>query len=227
LEVRDMEQFKSAAQWKKEMLHNGKRVISAFYTVENKPKVEEKLARKLRKTVSAKTMKVCSLPEIVNKKKPNKERPLTAPDRIVVPEYFTPCTPVQEDLLRLYCIYNQQRSSSYRIGYKVAPKPVKILPPLAEGVEEGNEDSPAPEQGKSKLNFSQINEINARIKGLQKAAKIRKNTDSPLSGGNTAGSPISSEGRVKSGNKKIARLVRKGDSRESVGSEVSLPLEKN
>jgi len=221
LEVRDMEQFKSAAQWKKEMLQNGKRVISAFYTVENKPKVEEKLAGKLRKTLSAKTMKVCSLPDIVDKKKPNKERPFTAPDRIVVPEYFKPCTPVQEDLLRLYGIYNQQTTSSYRKGYKFAPKPVKILPPLAEGVEEGNEDNPAPEQGKSKMNFAQINEINSRIKGLQKAAKTRKNTASPLSGRNTASSPLSSEGRAKSGNKKIAKLLRKGDSRESVGSEVS------
>ena len=157
-----------------------KRVISTFFTVENKPKVEEKAARKLRKTVSAKTMKVCSLPEIVNKKTTSKERPLTAPDRIVVPEYFMPCTAVQEDLLRLYCIYNQQTSSSYRKGYKFAPKPVKILPPLAEGVEEGNEDNSAPEQGKTKINFAQINEINARIKGLQKAAKTRKNTSSPL-----------------------------------------------
>ena len=221
LEVRDMEQFKSASQWKKEMLQNGKRVISAIYTVDNKPKVEEKLGRKLRKTLSAKTMKVCSLPEIVDKKKQNKERPLTAPDRIVVPEYFMPCTPVQEDLLRLYGIYNQQTTSSYRKGYKFPSKPVKILPPLAEGVEEANEDNVASEQGKSKINFAQINEINSRIKGLQKAAKARKNTDSPLSGRNTASSPLSSEGCVKSGNKKIAKLVRKGDSRESVASEVS------
>lgn len=221
LEVRDMEQFKSAAQWKKEIQQNEKRVISAFYTVGNKPKVEEKLARKLRKTLSAKTMKVCSLPEIVDKQKQNKDRPLTAPDRIVVPDYFMPCTPVQEDLLRLYGIYNQQTSSSYRKGYKFAPKPVKILPPLAEGVEEGNEDSSVSEHEKSKMNFAQINEINSRIKGLQKAAKTRKNTGSPLSGRNTASSPPSSEGRVKSGNKRIAKLTRKGDSRESVVSEVS------
>ena len=217
LEVRDMEQFKSAAQWKKEMQQNGKRVISAFYTIGNKPKVEEKLARKLRKTLSAKTMKVCSLPEIVDKQKQNKDRPLTAPDRILVPDYFMPCTPVQEDLLRLYGIFNQQTCSSYRKGYKFAPKPVKILPPLAEGVEEGDEDSSVSEHGKSKMNFAQINEINSRIKGLQKAAKTRKNTGSPLSGRNMASSPPSSE----SGNKRIAKLTRKGDSRESVVSEVS------
>lgn len=217
LEVRDMEQFKSAAQWKKEMQQNGKRVISAFYTVGNKPRVEEKLARKLRKTLSAKTMKVCSLPEIVDKQKQNKDRPLTAPDRILVPDFFMPCTPVQEDLLRLYGIYNQQTCSSYRKGYKFTPKPVKILPPLAEGVEEGDEDSSVSEHGKSKMNFAQINEINSRIKGLQKAAKTRKNTGSPLSGRNMASSPPSSE----SGNKRIAKLTRKGDSRESVVSEVS------
>ncbi|KAL9980500.1 hypothetical protein ACROYT_G009100 [Oculina patagonica] len=224
LEVRDMEQFKSAAEWKKEMLRNGKRVISSFYTVENKHKVDKKSSRKLRKTLSAKTTNAFSLPKIVERKKPSKDRPFTAPDRIVVPDFFTPCTPVQEDLLRLYGIFHQQTTSSYRKGYKIVPKPVKTLPPLAEEVaEEGLEENQS-EQGKTKMNFAQINEINSRIKGLQKAAKARKNTSSPLSGKTT---PITSAGRVKSGRKKIAKLLRKGESRESIGSDVSLPLERN
>lgn len=227
LEIRDMEHFKSAAQWKKELQRKGKRIISAFYTVENKPKVDEKSSRKLRKTVSAKPMKVCSLPEIVEKKKANKGRPFTAPDRIVVPDFFKPCTPVQEDLLRLYGIYNQQTTASYRKGYKFAPKPIKLLPPLAEeSVEDCMEETPS-EQGKTKMNFAQINEINTKIKGLQKAGKTRKNnTSSPLSGTNTTGSPLTSAGRVKSGRRKIAKL-RSRESRESMVSEVSLPLENN
>ena len=229
LEVRDMEQFKSASQWKKEMLRNGKRIISPFYTVEsNKKSAKEKPVRKLRKTLSAKPTTGFCLPEIAEKKKPNKDRPFTAPDRILVPEFLTPCTPVQEDLLRLYGIFNQQTTSSYRKGYKFAPKPVKTLPPLAEeGGEEPVEENLS-EQGKTKMNFAQVNEINTRIKGLQKAVKSRKNTASPaMSGSTTAGSPITSAGRVKSGKKKIAKLLRKGESRESLGSKVSLPVGKN
>ncbi|PFX20504.1 Ankyrin repeat and KH domain-containing protein mask [Stylophora pistillata] len=225
LEVCDLEYFKTAAQWKIEMQRNGKRIISPFYTVENK--VTEKSKKKLRKTVSAKAMKVCLLPDIVEKKNTKKDRPLTAPDRIKIPAFFSPCTPVQEDLLRLYGIFNQQTTSSYRKGYKFVPKPVKPLPPLAEEeTEEGIEENPA-EQGKSKLNFSQINEINVRIKGLQKAVKNRKNSSSPLSNTNTAGSPLNSEGSVKSGKKNTAKLLRKGESMESLGIEISLAAEKH
>lgn len=227
LEVRDMEQFKSAAQWKKEMLRNGKRIISPFYAVEKKLNVEEKSSRKLRKTLSAKTTNVFSLPKIVESQKPSKDRPLTAPDRIVVPDFFAPSTPVQEDLLRLYGIFNQQTTSSYRKGYKFVPRPVKPLPPLAEEGAEENIEENLSEQGKTKMNFAQINEINTRIKGMQKALKTRKNTTSPLSSTNSTGSPITSAGRVKSERKKIAKLLRKGESRESIGSELSLQLEKN
>ena len=225
LEVCDLEHYKTAAQWKKEMQRKRKRIISPFYTVENK-KVTEKSTQKLRKTVSAKAMKGCLFPDIVERKKMKKDRPLTAPDRIIVPAFFTPCTPVQEDLLRLYGIFNQQTTSSYRKGYKFVPKPVKPLPPLAEEGTEGIEENPS-EQGKSKMNFSQINEINVRLKGLQKAVKNRKNSSSPLSNTNTAGSPLNSEGRVKSGKKKTAKLVRKGESTESPGIEISLEAEKN
>lgn len=226
LEVCDKEKFKTAAQWKKEMQRKGKRIISPFYNVDNMQKVAEKPTQKLRKTVSAKTIKVCLFPEIVEKKKAKKDRPFTAPDRIVVPDFFTPCTPVQEHLLRLYGIFNQQTTSSYRKGYKFVPKPVKTLPPLAEEGAEGITVENPPDQGKTKMNFAQINEINTRIKGLQKAVKNRKNTTSPLNNTNTAGSPLNSEGSVKSGKRKIAKL-RKGESRESPGLEVSLEVEKN
>lgn len=223
LEIRDFEQLKSATQWKKELQQQGKRIISAFYTVDNKQKEDEKSTRKIRKTVSAKPTQVCSFPEINENRKPNAGRPLTAPGMIRVPDFFTPCTPVQEELLQLYGIYNQQTSSSYRKGYKFTPKAVKMLPPLMEEVDDEAaesvpEETPSEQGSRAKMNFAQVNELNTKIKGLQKAVKSRKNSSSPAN----------SEARLKSGKmKKIAKLMRKGESKDSlIISEASLPMKK-
>ena len=219
LEIRDFEEFKSASQWKKELQQKGKRVISEFYTVENKRKEEEKPSGKIRKTVSANP--ICTFPEINKSKIPTmKGRPFTAPGIIQVSDFFTPCTPVQEELLQLYAIFNQQTTSSYRKGYKFIPKVTKKLPPLEEevGDQENVEETPS-EQGRVKMNFAQVNELSTKIKGLQKAIKLsRKNT----------ASPANSEGRTKSGKmKKIAKALNKRESKESIISETSLPNEKN
>ena len=212
LEICDFEEFKSAAQWKEELQPKEKRIVSAFYKVETKQKKEEKPARKLRKIVSANPMNVCSLPQINDGKKTNKGRPFTAPGIIQVSEFFTPCTPVQEELLQLYSIYNQQTTSSYRKGYKFTPRAVNKLPPLEEEVEdEGNVEETSSEQGKTKMNFAQVNELNTKIKGLQKAIKSRKSTSSPAN----------SEGSAKAGRKKIISLPRKGEIKESVISQTS------
>lgn len=212
LEICDFEEFKSAAQWKEELQPKEKRIVSGFYRVENKQKEEEKPARKLRKIVSAKPTNVCSLPQINESKKTNKGRPFTAPGIIQVSEFFTPCTPVQEELLQLYAIYNQQTTSSYRKGYKFTPRAVNKLPPLEEEFEdEGNLEETSSEQGKTKMNFAQVNELNTKIKGLQKAIKSRKSTSSPAN----------SEGSAKAGRKKIISLPRKGEIKESVISQTS------
>ena len=220
LEICDFEQFKTAAQWKKELQRKGKRIISEFYTVEDKPKGEEKKTRKIRKSVSAKPIKVCTFPEISDNKNPKKVRPFTAPGTLPALGFFTPCTPVQEELLQLYGIYHQQTTTSYRRGYKFAPKTVKKLPPLEEEVDdkESAEETPQ-EQGKTKMNFAQLNELNTRIKSLQKSVKNRKNTSSPAS----------SEERAKSGKKKnsVTRLLRKRDSKEFTVPETSSPHENN
>ena len=212
LEICDFEEFKSAAQWKEELQPKEKQIVSAFYKVETKQKKEEKPARKLRKIVSANPMNVCSLPQINDSKKTNKGRPFTAPGIIQVSEFFTPCTPVQEELLQLYSIYNQQTTSSYRKGYKFTPRAVNKLPPLEEEVEdEGNVEETSSEHGKTKMNFAQVNELNTKIKGLQKAIKSRKSTSSPAN----------SEGSAKAGRKKIISLPRKGEIKESVISQTS------
>ena len=212
LEICDFKEFKSAAQWKEELQPKQKRIVSTFYKLENLPKKEEKPVRKLRKTVSAKPTTVCSLPQINDSKKTNKGRPFTAPGMIQVSEFFTPCTPIQEELLQLYAIYNQQTTSSYRKGYKFTPRAANKLPPLEEEVEaEGSVEETSSEQGRAKMNLAQANELNAKIKGLQKAIKSRKSTSSPAN----------SEGSAKAGRKKVISLLRKGEIKDSVISQTS------
>lgn len=220
-EICDFEHFKTAAQWKKEIHRKENRIISPFYRVENKQK-QEKPSRKVRKTVSAKPINVCTFPKLdESKKQISKGRPFTAPGIIQVSDFFTSCTPVQEELLQLYGIYNQQTTSSYRKGYKFTPRAAETnLPPLEEEVaievEVSAVEAPS-EQERAKMNFAQVNELNSKIKGLQKTIRNRKNSSSPAN----------SDGSAQSGKKKIAKLLRKAESKSAMVTETSISNGKN
>lgn len=223
-EICDLEQFKSAKQWKKELQRKGKRIISALYSAEDEKEDEQKKKRRTRKTVSAKPTTVCTFPPIKDNTNTKNVRPFTAPGLLPVSDFFTPCSPVQEELLHLYGIYNQQRTSSYRRGYKFAPKPIKKLPPLEEEIDDkeslGCGETPQ-EQGKARMSFAQVNELSSKIKGLQRSARNRKST----------ASPASSDGRAISGKKSASfnKLLRKGESKEFTVPETasSYPNESN
>ena len=225
VEICDLEQFKSAKQWKKELQRKGKRIISALHSAEGKKGDEQKkIKRKTRKTVSAKPTTVCTLPTIKDNTDTKTVRPFTAPGLLPVSDFFTPCSPVQEELLHLYGIYNQQRTSSYRRGYKFAPKPIKKIAPLEEEIvdkESLNRGETPQEQGKARMSFAQVNELSSKIKGLQRSARNRKST----------ASPASSDGRAISGKKSASftKLLGKGESKEFTVPETasSFPNESN
>ncbi|XP_068748030.1 ankyrin repeat domain-containing protein 36C-like [Montipora capricornis] len=188
LQICDLEEFKTAAQWKKEVQQKDVQIISAFYSIENEQNEQTNSARNLQKTTSAKPLKFCSFPEMSEAQTFNTGRPLSAPGIIQVSDFFSPCTPIQEELLQLYKIYNQQWTSSYRKGYKFTPRAIRRVSPLEETVEieEISEDILS-EHGKSKMNFEHVSEVSTTIRGLQKAIKnTRKNSLSPANSDDSA-----------------------------------------
>ena len=183
LETRDMVHHKSAAQWKIELQRKGKPNVPPLF-VENKQnnQNEQKSTRKVRKTVSATTTK-SSLPRAITGEKTQfKNRPFTAPDRIPVSDFFKPCTPVQDDLPRLYAIYNQQTTSSYRKGYNTKPLTAKKLPALTEKIslEDYDETSLEYGSGKTKINFTKVKDLRTRLKRLHKAAGSSSQAEQPV-----------------------------------------------
>ena len=158
MEIRDVEQRKSAREFRHELQNGRKRGVPSAFTrlLDQHRAKDKKPRRKLRNSYSANDRSSgVTLPDIShgnNDKNNNnnnsnnnncrsKTRPFTAPERILVPDFFKICTPIQEDLLKLYSIYHQQKTASYRKGYK--PLPFRRLPPLPESREESNYDGNA------------------------------------------------------------------------------------
>lgn len=221
LEICDFEEYKTAAQWKRELLQKETRLISAFNSTECKQKGGTNKAKDKRKTTSAKPMTFNTFPKMnLNQKSTTTRRPVTAPGNIPVSDFFAPSTPVQEELVQLYSIYHQQWTSSYRKGYKFTPRPVQRLPPLEEAFEDEDiSEENLSETGKSKINIAQVGELNSTIRGLQKAVKNRKNAPSP------ANSEDSSKSTKKRGHK-LQRREESRQSKESLTSEMSSSNEK-
>lgn len=221
LEICDFEEYKTAAQWKRELLQKETRLVSAFNSTECKQKEGTNKAKDKRKTTSAKPMTFNTFPKMnLNQKSTMTRRPVTAPGNIPVSDFFAPCTPVQEELVQLYSIYHQQWTSSYRKGYKFTPRTVQRLPPLEEAVEDEDiSEENLSETGKSKINIAQVGELNSTIRGLQKAVKNRKNAPSP------ADSEDSSKSTKKRGHK-LQRREESRQSKESLTSEMSSSNEK-
>ena len=188
VEVRDLEQHKSALEFRKELQLGRKRFLaSSFALLDQRQTIKPKTPRKLR-SISSATCKQngATLPKITSSKiRPNKCRPFTAPERIFVSDFFKPCTPIKEDLLRLYSIYNQQVSASYRKGYKHVP--LKKLPTLTEQTFEEEEHEKKEEQENEKSEVS--NNISTKIKGLAKLSKNKR-----LQGQSSSSSPSQSSG---------------------------------
>lgn len=168
LEARDLEFQKSASEWRDELnptKRKGLRLPSAYlrkYGTQNKV-IQRKT--KLKKTGSAKPQR--DETRVVLPRTALKVRPATAPDRILVPGFFKPFTPVKKDLGKLYTIYNQQTTDSYRQGYKT----VRYKEPRFD-------ETSSPENRKSSsrsgVSFNQVNELSIKLQGLYKNTAFKK-----------------------------------------------------
>lgn len=171
LEVRDLEFQKSASQWKEEVAMETN-VSSNFLPLliiksSSVGKRKSQLESQTTKTSSAKPYKERSnvLPILP-------ARPATAPDRIVVPDLLRPCVPIKTSLAKLYMIYNQQTTGSFRYGYK----PVKYKALKRDQMQDQR-------PSKFGVSFNQVNELTMKLQGLYKDSVKRKRMDSGSSKG--------------------------------------------
>lgn len=180
LEARDLEFQKSASQWRDDLTRTSSN--NGYFPLLFSIKTQEE--RKMQSQTKVKTgsarqqQRVQSLPVLIT-------RPATAPDRIVVLDFLRPCVPIKTNLDKLYSIYNQQTTDSFRRGYKT----IKYKEPKTE------------EHRPSKVSFNQVNELTIKLQGLYKEAVKRKGTVSARS---------KSPCRVGSGDRPTSRSVAKG-----------------
>ncbi|XP_031553204.1 ankyrin-3-like [Actinia tenebrosa] len=157
LEARDLEFQKSASEWRDELnptKRKGLKLPSAYLRKYGRQKtVQRKL--KLQKTGSAKKFETR---RVVLPKTSLKQRPATAPDRILAPAFFTP---VKKNLEKLYIIYNQQTTGSYRPGYKT----IQYKKPELDNTYSPDNRKPSSRVG---VSFNQVNELSIKLHGLYK-----------------------------------------------------------
>lgn len=166
LEARDLEFQKSASEWRDELNpRKTKRQIPSAYFRKNRTENKDVQRKaKLKKTGSAKAQVIES--RAVGARTVLKVRPATAPERILVPRFFKPSTPVKKNLGKLYMIYNQQTTGSYRQGYK----PVRYKEPKFDETSKGDRKS----SSRSRVSFNQVNELSIRLQGMYKNAAHKK-----------------------------------------------------
>ncbi|KAK3749683.1 hypothetical protein QZH41_004321 [Actinostola sp. cb2023] len=155
LEARDLEFQKSASQWREELTKSTDNTytLPPVFLTTQKTQSEGKSQSYKVKTGSAKHQ----VDPARNHFPQVKTRPVTAPDRIIVPAFLRPSVPIIRNLNKLYLIYNQQTTDSYRHGYK----PIKYRAPIMNDPTDGSPN-------KSGVSFNQVNELSIKLQGLYK-----------------------------------------------------------
>lgn len=169
LGVYDMENNKRAEDWDKDTRQNMASLGQVLKTSQENEESQRK-SGKPRKQISS-----VSASELCVKFRTTKSSVLTE-DQVNINLLSKNTSPIREHLPNFYRIYNEQNSSSFRVGYRYVPKQINfresdVLPEWSENEIHATVDfCDKIFSGKHKVALSKIKDLNTRLKDLNATA---------------------------------------------------------